>query len=81
MSYHYIQEKKWQSCGRPRFYVNPPVEVDKEYEGEINEMSRWGEGIARINGFIILLPNTEQGEHVKFKITRVGNRFAIGELL
>jgi predicted RNA-binding protein with TRAM domain len=79
MEYHYIQEKKWQSSGRPRFYVKPPVEVDEEYEVEIEEMARWGDGIARINGFIILVPNTEQGEHIKFKVTRIGKRFAIGE--
>jgi predicted RNA-binding protein with TRAM domain len=58
---------------------NQPVEVDKEYEAKIEDISRRGDGIAKIEGFIIFVPNTEQGEHVKFKITRVGNRFAIGE--
>jgi len=81
MSYSYVQEKKWQCSGRPRFYVKAPVEVDEEYEAEIEEIGRRGDGIARIKGFIILVPNTEQGEQVKFKITRVGNRFAIGELV
>jgi predicted RNA-binding protein with TRAM domain len=81
MAYSYIQEKKWQSSGRPRFYVKPPVEVDKEYEAEIEDMGRMGDGIARINGFIILVPNTERGDHVKFKVKRVGKRFAIGESL
>ncbi|MCK4497702.1 TRAM domain-containing protein [Candidatus Bathyarchaeota archaeon] len=80
MSYSYIQRKKWQSSGRPRFHVTAPVEVDKEYEAEIEDMSRRGEGIAKIEGFVVFVPNTEQGERVKFKITRVGNRFAIGEL-
>jgi len=79
MSYSYIQEKKWQSSGRPRFYVKPPVELDEEYEAEIEEVSRRGEGIARIKGFVIIVPNAEQGEHVKFKVTRVGKRFAFGE--
>jgi len=44
-------------------------------------MSRRGDGIARVEGFVIFVPNTKQGEHVKFKITRVGNRFATGELV
>jgi predicted RNA-binding protein with TRAM domain len=43
--------------------------------------SRRGDGIAKIQGFIIFVPNTKKGEHVKFKVTRVGNRFATGELL
>jgi len=81
MSYSYIQEKKWQSSGRPRFNVKAPVEVDEEYESEIEDMSRRGDGIAKIEGFVIFVPNAKQGEHVKFKITRVGNRFAIGELV
>jgi predicted RNA-binding protein with TRAM domain len=60
---------------------NAPVEVDKEYEAEIEDISRRGDGIARIQGFIIFVPNTKQGEHVKFKVTRIGNRFATGELV
>jgi len=59
--------------------VNPPVEVDKEYEANIEEASRRGGAIARIQGFIVFVPNATQGDHVKFKVTRVGRRFAIGE--
>jgi predicted RNA-binding protein with TRAM domain len=66
---------------RSRFDLKKPVELDKEYEAEIQDMSRRGDGIAKIEGFIIFVPNTKQGEHVKFKITNVGNRFAVGELL
>ncbi|MDH5448236.1 MAG: TRAM domain-containing protein [Candidatus Bathyarchaeota archaeon] len=61
--------------------MKAPVEVDKEYEAEIEDISRRGDGIAKIEGFVIFVSNTEQGEHVKFKIARVGNRFAIGELV
>jgi predicted RNA-binding protein with TRAM domain len=67
--------------GRRGFNRNQPVEVDKEYEAKIEDISRRGDGIARIEGFIIFVPNTKLGEQVKFKITRVGNRFAIGELV
>ncbi|UCB61291.1 MAG: TRAM domain-containing protein [Candidatus Bathyarchaeota archaeon] len=63
------------------FNQKKPVEVDKEYEAKIEDISRRGDGIAKIEGFIIFVPNTKQGEQVKFKITRVGNRFAIGELV
>ena len=66
---------------KPRFNVKKPVELDKEYEAEIKDISRRGDGIAKVEGFIIFVPNTEKGEHAKFKITRVGNRFAIGELV
>jgi predicted RNA-binding protein with TRAM domain len=80
MSYSYIAEKKQQSSGRPQFHVKAPVEVDEEYEAEIEDMSRRGDGIAKIQGFVIFVPNTKQGDHVKFKVTRVRDRFAVGEL-
>ena len=66
---------------KPGFNVKKPVEVDKEYEAEIEDISTRGDGIAKIEGFIIFVPNTKKGERAKFKITKVGNRFAIGELV
>jgi len=66
---------------KPRYDVKKPVELDQEYEADIEDISRRGDGIARVEGFVIFVPNTKQGEHVKFKITRVGSRFAIGELV
>ncbi|MBE0520082.1 TRAM domain-containing protein [Candidatus Bathyarchaeota archaeon] len=66
---------------KPGFNVKKPVELDKEYEAEIEDISTRGDGIAKIEGFIIFVPNTKKGEHAKFKITRVGSRFAIGELV
>jgi predicted RNA-binding protein with TRAM domain len=60
--------------------VKAPVEVDKEYEAEIEDMSRRGDGIAKIQGFVIFVPDTKRGDHVKFKVTRVRERFAVGEL-
>jgi predicted RNA-binding protein with TRAM domain len=80
MSYSYSRRNIFGSSG-PRFNMKKPVEVDKEYEAEIEDISRRGDGIARIEGFVIFVPNTKQGEHVKFKVTRVGSRFATGELV
>jgi predicted RNA-binding protein with TRAM domain len=80
MAYSYSERRRLGSGG-PRFNVKKPVEIDKEYEAEIEDISRRGDGIARIEGFVIFVPNTKQGDHVKFKVTRVGSRFAIGELV
>jgi predicted RNA-binding protein with TRAM domain len=80
MSYSYGRRRGFGDSG-PRFDIKKPVEVDKEYEAEIEDTSRRGDGVAKIEGFIIFVPNAKQGEHVKFKVTRVGNRFAIGELV
>jgi predicted RNA-binding protein with TRAM domain len=58
-----------------------PVELGQEYEGKIEDISRRGDGVAKIKGFVIFVPNVEKGEHVKFKITKVGRRFAVAELV
>jgi predicted RNA-binding protein with TRAM domain len=57
-------------------FIPKPVEVGKEYEVSIEELSSRGEGIARVQGLVIFVPNTKQGEHVKIKVTRISRRFA-----
>ena len=56
-----------------------PVEVGKEYEVDVTETSRRGEGIARIQGFVIFVREAKPGEHVKIRITRIGRRAAEAE--
>ncbi|MEM2025433.1 MAG: TRAM domain-containing protein [Desulfurococcaceae archaeon] len=56
-----------------------PVVVGQEYDVEITEISRRGDGLARIQGFVIFVPGTNKGDKVKVRITRMGRSFAIGE--
>jgi len=58
-----------------------PVEMGKEYEVDIKETSRQGEGIARIQGFVIFVPNAKPGDHLKIKITRIGRSAANAEIV
>jgi len=53
-----------------------PVEVGEEYDVDIKELSRRGEGIARIKGLVTFIPNTKPGDHLKVRITRIGRRYA-----
>jgi len=62
-------------------YAPKPVEVGKEYEVDIQEVSRRGEGIARVEGLVIFVPNAKQGQHVKIKVTRISSRFAEAEVI
>lgn len=66
---------------RPRRFPPKPVEIGKEYEVEILELSSRGEGIARIEGLVCFIPNTSPGEHVKIRITRISRKFAEGEIV
>jgi len=53
-----------------------PVKVGEEYDVDIQELSRRGEGIARIKGLVTFIPNTKPGDHLKVRITRIGRRYA-----
>ena len=67
--------------GRRRFDDRPkPVETGKEYDVSITEISRKGDGIARIEGFVIFVKGGQAGQNVKVKITQVGGRFATADL-
>ena len=53
-----------------------PVEVGKEYEVEITEISRQGDGIARVQGFVVFVQNGKVGNNIKVKVTQEGDRSA-----
>ena len=53
-----------------------PVEAGKEYEVDITDISRQGDGIARVQGFVIFVQNGKVGSHIKVKVTQVGDRSA-----
>lgn len=67
--------------GRGSRYPPKPVEMGEEYEVDIQEISRRGEGIARIKGLVTFVPNTKPGDHVKIRITRISRRFAEAEVV
>jgi predicted RNA-binding protein with TRAM domain len=70
------------SYGRRNSYGGPkPVELGKEYDVQVTERSDRGDGIARIQGFVIFVKNGKVGDKVKVKVTSVGNRFAIAEIV
>jgi predicted RNA-binding protein with TRAM domain len=58
-----------------------PVETGKEYDVQITEVSRKGDGIARIQGFVIFVKNGKVGQNAKIRVVQVGNRFATAEIV
>lgn len=55
-----------------------PVEVGKEYDVKIEDIAREGDGIARVEGFVIFVADTKVGDEVQIKVDKVMRRFAIG---
>ena len=52
------------------------LEVGKEYEVDVTEISRQGDGIARVRGFVVFVKNAKVGQKVRIRVEHVGNRYA-----
>ena len=79
MSYGQRRDFGRSNFGSPRGFAPKPVEVGKEYEVDVTETSRRGDGVARIQGFVIFVAGARAGQKVKVKITNVSSRFANAE--
>src|SRR6185437_11343771 len=64
-----------------RSFKPKPVEVGKEYDVTISDVSRRGDGIAKVDGFVIFVAGAKQGQQVRIKVTQVSNRYASGQLV
>ena len=58
-----------------------PAELREEYEVDITVSGRQGDGIARIQGFVIFVANAKPREHMKIRITRIGRSAANAEIV
>ena len=56
-----------------------PVKEGEEYDVQITDVSRRGDGIAKIQGFIIFVTGSEKGEACRVRVKSVARKFAIGE--
>ncbi len=62
------------------FGRQPPVAEGKTYDVKIQDLGREGDGIARIENFVVFVPGTKVGDQVKIKITKVLRRVAFAEV-
>jgi len=58
-----------------------PVKEGEEYDVKIEDQGKSGDGIARVDGFVIFIPGTEVGQEVKVKINATRRKFAFGEVV
>ena len=58
-----------------------PVKNGDEYDVKIEEVGSKGDGIARVNNFVVFVPGTNKGDNVRIRITEVKGRFAIAEVV
>jgi predicted RNA-binding protein with TRAM domain len=67
--------------GGSRFGGPKPVETGKEYDVQVTEISRKGDGVARVQGFIIFVKGGRVGQKTRVRVTHVGDRFATAETI
>lgn len=61
---------------------SPPVDVGEQRTVEIENIGDKGDGIARVErGYVIIVPDTEQGEKVTINITDTKENVAFGEVV
>lgn len=58
-----------------------PVKVGDEVEVTITEVSRRGDGVTRIQGYVVFVPNAKQGDNIKIRISQIRPNYAIGEIV
>ncbi|WP_123536886.1 TRAM domain-containing protein [Halosimplex salinum] len=67
---------------RDRGRQTPPVEEGETRRVEIEDIGEQGDGITRVErGFVVIVPDTDQGERVAVEITDVRDNVAFAEVV
>jgi predicted RNA-binding protein with TRAM domain len=67
--------------GHGKGFKRYPVELGEELEVEIIELSQKEEGIAKVQGLVVYVPNSKPGNHVKIKIMHIDGKTAKAEII
>ena len=59
----------------------PPVAVGDELNLKIESVGAKGDGIAKVQGFVLFIAGTKQGENVKVRITKVLKNVGFAEVV
>ncbi|MDD5023008.1 MAG: TRAM domain-containing protein [Candidatus ainarchaeum sp.] len=61
------------------FEIPKPIKEGEILEVTIDNVSRKGDGVAKVNGFVVFVKDGKTGEKVKVKVITVGRTYAIAE--
>lgn len=59
--------------------LTAPISVGDELDVEIIDTGHEGDGIAKVDGFTLFVPNTEEGETIRVRVDDVKPNFGFGE--
>jgi predicted RNA-binding protein with TRAM domain len=66
---------------KSNYFLPKPVKPGDEVDVTIENVASKGDGIARIEGFVVFVKGAKEGDKIKIRITDVKARFAIGEMV
>jgi len=58
-----------------------PVREGEIYDVEIEGIGEKGDGIAKVNGYVIIVPNVKKGDRVKIRVNAVRGKVSFGEVI
>jgi len=61
--------------------LTAPVREGDRVEVDVEDVGREGDGIAKLEGYTVFVPDTDPGETVEIEVTDVKPRFGFGELV
>lgn len=61
------------------FISEKPVRQGEEYDVVIESVGTRGDGLTKIQNFVVFVPGTVKGEQVRIRIVKVQPKFAVGE--
>ncbi len=64
-----------------KFQKPIPVKEGDTYDVTIESIGEKGDGIAKVEGYVIIVPKAEKGERVKIKVTAVRGKVSFGEIV
>lgn len=65
----------------PKNFVPTPFEYHQEIELTIHDLTNLGEGVGRIDGWVVMVPYVLPGEHVRVRIWRNKKNYSDGDLV
>lgn len=58
-----------------------PVKVGEELDVTIEAVGEKGDGVAKVKGFVLFIPNVQEGQNVKVKVTKVLRKVGFAEVI
>lgn len=78
---NYFKSDSGTMTGEYGFQGKKPVSEGQVYTLKITDIGSLGDGIAKVEGMIVFVPDTKIGQEVRVKIVRIVRRAAFGEVV